>query len=75
MTPPRESLIVNVAAVEADLLFGPTIVGFGGAVASTVQVRDAAVALTLPAASFASTERVWLPSASPEKVAGLAQAA
>ena len=66
---------MKVAAVESDLLFGPTMPGFGGAVASTVQVRDAAVVLMLPAASFASTDRVWLPSASPEKVAGFVQAA
>jgi hypothetical protein len=35
MTPLSGSVIVNVAAVEADLFFGPTMSGEGGGIAST----------------------------------------
>jgi hypothetical protein len=75
VTPASVSLNVNVAAVEGLLLFGPVIPGFGGGVVSTVQVREADGPLTFPAASVASTVTVWLPSASPENVAGFAHAA
>ena len=56
----------NVAPADADVaagFAGPMVVS--GAVVSTVQVADAGVGSTLPAASTAATANVWTPSASP----------
>ena len=51
---------------------GPlSIVVFGAAV-STVKLRDAGVASTLPAGSVARTSNVWAPSASDAVVSGVA---
>jgi hypothetical protein len=66
---------VNVADVEVALLGGPeVIVGVGGGVVSIVQEYEAAAVLTLPAASFACTDNVWLPCPSDENETGFAQA-
>ena len=45
---------------------GPLVIEVSGALVSTVHVRVAGVASMLPAASFARTENVCEPFASPE---------
>ena len=52
-----------------------SIEGVGGATVSTVQLRVAGVGSALPAASRARTRNVCAPSARPEYVFGLVQAA
>jgi hypothetical protein len=66
------SVKVNVAEVEGLLLFGPTIVGFGGGTVSTDHDREVAP-LVFPAASTARTANVWTPCANPEYAFGLVQ--
>ena len=59
------SLDVNakLAEVAATVPDGPDPIVVSGAVVSTVHVRVAGVASTLPAASTARTRKVWAPFA------------
>jgi len=56
----------NVAVVELTVPLGPLVIDVFGAVRSIVHVRVAGVASTLPVESFARTEKVCEPFASPE---------
>ena len=56
----------NDAEAELTVPLGPLVIEVSGAVVSTVHVRVAGVASTLPAASLARTENVCDPSARPE---------
>ena len=49
---------------------GPRVIVVSGAVVSTVNVRVAGVGSTLPAASVARTENVYVPSASEPRIRG-----
>jgi hypothetical protein len=56
---------VEVAAGPEVIVVSGAVVSAGGAGASTVQVRAAGEASTLPAPSVAFTEKVWVPTESP----------
>ena len=65
----------NVAWVPATVPLGPEVIVVSGAAVSTVHAREAGVGSVLPARSTARTSKVWLPSPSPDTVAGDVQAA
>ena len=56
----------NVAVLDETVPVGPLVIEVFGATLSTVHVRVAGVASTLPAASLARTENVCEPFARPE---------
>ena len=64
---------VRLAEPVATSAAGPPPMVVLGATVSTVQVRVASLASTLPAASVARTRKVWLPSASPLSARGEVQ--
>ena len=74
-----EPAFVDVNANDGDALLvapvGPRVIVVSGAAVSTVNVRVAGVASTLPAASVARTENVYVPSASGPSVRGEVQLA
>ena len=64
--PDSDEVKVNVAVLDERGAPGPLVIEVFGAVLSTVHVRVAGVASTLPAASLARTEKVCEPLARPE---------
>ena len=56
---------VNVAEVLLVVALGWPVIVVSGGVASIVQVKPAGLVSMLPAASFARTLKVWLPSVRP----------
>ena len=65
----------NDAELELIVPVGPLVIVVSGAAVSTVNVRVAGVASTLPAASIARTRNVYVPSASGPSVRGEVQSA
>ena len=73
--PDWDELNRKVAVLDQVELPGPLVIDVFGATVSTVQERVAGVASTLPAASFARTEKVWEPFARLEYAFGDVHAA
>ena len=64
---PGSEVKLNAPVVELDTVGGAAVMVVSGALASTVHVRKAGEASTLPTASVARTFSVCEPSARPEK--------
>ena len=73
--PVSELVKANDAELELIVPVGPLVMVVSGAAASTVNVREAGVWSTLPAASIARTRNVYVPSASGPSVRGDVQSA